>query len=156
MLKRCCVLTVVGLLLTAMVVGCGSRKSEIPDDPRQVVISFFGAMQKDDKAALAYMLDLPELMREARSDYALQTDQPRTFTNPEQILDDLTGDGKTKERWFSMQRIINEATVEDDHALVEVTFVDKDASKGYMTMFGLHKRQEKWRIYSFNVFEESP
>jgi hypothetical protein len=140
-------------LLSVVVAGCGGGPADISEDPRQVVISFFGAMQKDDKAALAHMLDMVELMRSSSSDYALQTDKPRTFTSPEDVLNDLTGEGKTKARWFSMQRIVNEAEVQEDHALVEVTFVDKDASKGYRTKFGLHKLQEKWRIYSFNVFK---
>ena len=134
-------------------VGCSGGKEEISADPRQAVISFFGAMQKDDRAALAHMLDLVELMKSGHSDYALQTDQPRRFTNPEEILNDLTGEGKTKTKWFALQRIVNKAEVDGDNALVEVTFVDKDASKGYMTTFGLHKVQGNWRIYSFNVFQ---
>jgi len=51
---------------------------------------------KDDKAALAHLLDLGELMSILNDDYALQTDEPRHFTSPEQILDDLTGEGQTK------------------------------------------------------------
>ena len=145
------------LLLSAVVVtGCSGEKGSSSDDPRQVVISFFGAMQKDDKAALAHMLDLVALMKDDNSDYALSTNNPRTFTSPEDILDDLTGDGKTKTKWFALQRIVNEAKIDGDNALVEVTFVDKGVSKGYRTMFGLHKIQNKWRIYSFNVFQESP
>jgi hypothetical protein len=123
-------------------------------DPRKVVMSFFGAMEKNDQAALARLLDLPELMRNTRTDYAVQTDSPRVFTNPKDILDDLTNDGLTKQRWFSYQRIVNKAEVTGEHATVEVTFVDKDASRGYMTKFGLHKVAGKWRIYSFKTFEQ--
>jgi len=111
----------------------------------------FGAMEKDDKATLAHLLDLSELMANYDQDYALQTDEPRHFTNPEQILDDLTGTGETKARWFSLQRIINEVSVDGDQATVEVTFVDKESSHGYRTKFGLRMVQSRWRIYSFNV-----
>jgi hypothetical protein len=124
------------------------------NDPRQVVIAMFGAMEKNDQAALAHLLDLPELMKTSADDYALQTDNPRTFHDPQEILKDLTDDGQTKKRWFSLQRIINNAQIMGETATVEVTFVDKDASQGYRTAFGLHKRNGKWRIYSFQTMQE--
>jgi hypothetical protein len=111
----------------------------------------FGAMEKDDRATLAHLLDLAELMRNFSEDYALQTDSPRVLTNPEQILDDLTGEGLTKRRWFSLQRIINKVEVTGETATVEVTFVDKQQSKGYRTKFGLHVVNGKWKIYSFKT-----
>lgn len=143
------------LLLAAFILsGCSGGPSQ--SDPRKVVISLFGAMEKNDQAALARILDLPALMKNTQSDYAIQTDSPRVFTSPKEILDDLTDDGKTKKRWFSYQRIVNQAEVTGDHATVEVTFVDKAASKGYMTKFGLEKENGKWRIYSFNTFQQAP
>jgi hypothetical protein len=138
-------------IMALATIGCGSGQQT---DPRQTVIALFGAMEKDDKAALTRILDLAELMQTINEDYALQTDSPRTFTNPQQILDDLTGDGKTKQTWFSLQRIINKAEIHGDVATVEVTFVDKERSRGYMTRFGLHKKNDKWRIYSFSMMNE--
>lgn len=139
------------VLLLGMTLGCSGSK---PSDPKSAVIAMFGAMEKNDRATLAHLLDLAELMKNLNEDYALQTDEPRRFTNPEQILDDLTEEGKTKQRWFSMQRIINEVNVIDqDRATVEVTFVDKENSRGYRTKFGVHKVQNRWKIYSFNVYQ---
>ncbi len=120
-------------------------------DPKSAVVTMFGAMEKNDKATLAHVLDLAELMRTYGEDYALQTDSPRVFTSPEQILDDLTGDGLTKRRWFSLQRIINDVEVLGETATVEVTFVDKEQSRGYLTKFGLHVVNGKWKIYSFKT-----
>ena len=124
-------------------------------DPKSAVIAMFGAMEKDDKAALAHLLDLAELMRHYGEDYALQTDSPRVFTSPEQILDDLTGEGLTKRRWFSLQRIVNKADVMGETATVEVTFVDKQLSRAYLTRFGLHVVNGKWKIYSFKTIQSS-
>jgi len=139
-------------LLTAcclsLAMACSSSNVS---DPKSVVMTMFGAMEKDDKATLAHLLDLAELMRNYREDYALQTDSPRVLTNPEQILDDLTGEGLTKRRWFSLQRIINKVEVTGETATVEVTFVDKQQSKGYCTKFGLHVVNGKWKIYSFKT-----
>lgn len=153
MFKRTALLWIaLGLLSGMLYSGCAENSQ---DDPRQTVISFFGAMEKNDPATLARLLDLSELMRNTREDYAVSTDQPRVFVNPKEILDDLTNDGLTKRRWFSMQRIIGNSDVQPETATVEVTFVDKQQSKGYLTKFGLHKTNGKWRIYSFKT-EEAP
>ncbi len=132
----------------SLVIACSSSSVS---DPKSVVITMFGAMEKDDKATLARLLDLAELMRNHGEDYALQADSPRVLTNPEQILDDLTGEGLTKRRWFSLQRIISKVEVQEETATVEVTFVDKQQSRGYRTKFGLHIVNGKWRIYSFKT-----
>jgi hypothetical protein len=139
-------------LLLLLWSGCTENKQS---DPRQTVISFFGAMEKNDQATLARLLDLSELMRNTKEDYAVSTDQPRVFTNPKDIIDDLTNEGLTKRRWFSMQRIVGNAEVSPETATVEVTFVDKQASQGYLTKFGLRKTNDKWRIFSFKTFVQA-
>ena len=139
--------------LLVLVVACSGPKL---DDPRQVVITMFGAMEKNDKATLTRVLDLAALMKDTNQDYALAGGEPRVFTNPQEILEDLTDDGETKRRWFSLQRIVNTAEIMGDNATVEVTFVDKEASQGYLTKFGLKKSNGKWKIYSFKTFQESP
>lgn len=144
------------VLLTLVVVFAGACSGPDMSDPKQVVISFFGAMEKDDKAALVRLLDLAELMKSSQDDYAYQTDEPRVFTDPEQVLNDLTGEGETKKTWFGYQRIINAVQIMGESATVEVTFVDKEPSRGYRTFFGLHLKEGKWRIYSFQVYQESP
>lgn len=140
------------LLLSFVLAGCAGDSG---GDPKKVVISMFGAMEKNDKAALAHLLDLPTLMQNTEDDYALSGDSARVFTNPQDILDDMTGNGVTKQRWFSMQRIIGETQIMDDQATVEVTFVDKANSKGYRAKFGLHRQNGKWRIYSFQTLSDN-
>ena len=137
------------LMTLSILGGCGSDDS---DAPRKTVISLFGAMEKNDQAALLYVLDMPELMKNLNEDYALQIESPRLFTSPEQILEDLTGEGQTKTTWFALQRIISSVNhTSDETATVDVTFVDKGKSKGYRTRFGLHKINDKWKIYSFKT-----
>ena len=151
MMRSIICLFVVAITALAGVTGCESNNQV---DPKQTVIALFSAMEKDDKAALTRILDLAELMQTINEDYALQTNNPRKFSNPQEILDDLTGEGQTKKTWFSLQRIINRTDIQGDVATVEVTFVDKEQSRGYMTRFGLHKTNGKWRIYSFKVMNE--
>ena len=140
------------LLAVALLLAIGiSCTDKIGSEPKSTVIAMFGAMEKDDRATLAHILDLSELMSNLSEDYALQTTNPRAFTSPEQILDDLTGNGRTKERWFSLQRIVNKAEVIGETATVEVTFVDKEKSQGWRTKFGLHKVHDQWKIYTFKT-----
>ncbi|MCK4633119.1 MAG: hypothetical protein KAT79_07580 [candidate division Zixibacteria bacterium] len=143
---RLIIMLLVGLFVLAT--GCSDSDGT---NPRKTVIAMFGAMEKDDKAALTALLDLSELMLHINEDYALQIESPRVFTSPEQILDDLTGEGLTKKRWFSLQRIISQSTTTGETAVVEVTFVDKEKSRGYRTKFGLHRTNGKWRISSFKT-----
>jgi len=123
-------------------------------EPREVVISLFGAMEKNDEASLTHLLDIPELMRNSQEDYALQVENARVFTNPEEVLKDLTGEGETKRVWFALQRIVSNARIMGETATVDVTFVDKAASHGYRTTFGLHLKYGEWRIYSFKTVQE--
>jgi len=150
--RLCFVFLIVVVAIGAMLLtACGGSDLS---DPRQTVISLFGAMEKDDEAALTHLLDLPELMRQSQEDYAVQRDEARVFTNPEQVLKDLTGDGETKKIWFAHQRIVANAKIIGETATVEVTFVDKEASRGYRTKFGLHLKNGEWRIFSFKTFTE--
>ena len=142
------------LLAFAIVMSFGCS-SDNQSDPRQTVISLFGAMERNDAAELAHLLDLTELMKDTGEHYALQGGEPQVYSNPQEILDDLTNDGETKQRWFSFQRIVNKSQITGDVATVEVTFVDKDESKGYMTKFGLKRTNGKWRIYTFQTLQEA-
>lgn len=137
------------VVLSTFVLGCGGAYS--PTDPRETVIAFFGAMEKNDEAALAHLLDLAELMKNKEKDYALQSDEPRVFTSPLDILKDLTGNGLTKTRWFSMQRIVNRAEINGPNATVEVSFIDQQSSTQYLTKFGLHIVNDRWQIYTFKA-----
>lgn len=137
------------LVFLAFVSGCGGAYS--PTDPRETVIAFFGAMEKNDEAALAHLLDLAELMKNKEKDYALQSDEPRVFNSPIDILKDLTGTGLTKTRWFSMQRIVNRAEINGESATVEVSFIDQQSSTQYLTKFGLHIVNDRWQIYTFKA-----
>ena len=141
--------SLIALSIALLAVSCTSSG---PAGPRAAVIELFGAMEKNDQAALAHLLDLTALMQNSEFDYALKTeDEPRQFTSPVEILEDMTGDGLTKKRWFSFQRIVSEVEMFGETATVEVTFVDKKSSINYLTKFGVHIVNEKWKIYTFKA-----
>ena len=140
-------ITIISLLLFVMAVSCG----ESQDSPRNTVIHLFGAMERNDRAAVNDLLDLSSLMQEGPQDYALSSDSARVFHSPDEILDDLTGDGLTRQRWFSLQRVVGSADIKGDTAFVEISFVDKAKGIQYFNKFGLHKVNGRWKIYSFRT-----
>lgn len=128
--------------------GCSGRGD---GSPRDTVTQLFGAMENNDRATVAHLLDLPALMNIKGQDYALQRPEPRVFYNPEDILDDLTEEGVTKTRWFSMQRVMGQSEIHGDTAFVEISFIDKQSNVQYYNKFGLHKVDGRWKIYSFKT-----
>ncbi|MFH2035754.1 MAG: hypothetical protein ABIJ45_05070 [Candidatus Zixiibacteriota bacterium] len=142
---------IIFIMAAIMISACESKYSS---DPKDTVIKLFGAMERNDKAAILPLIDLAQIMERGTSDYALQTDQPRVFHQPEELLEDLTGEGLTKTRWFSMQRVIGEVDMLGDSATVEVSFINKTTNIQYYTKFGLYKKEGYWKIYTFRKIEE--
>jgi hypothetical protein len=141
-----------GIALLSVLMFLGFSCGETVDSPKEVVVKMFGAMDRDDIAALNDVLDIPALMETGTQDYSLQADTARVFHNPEDLLNDLTGDGKTKQRWFSYQRVMGNTEIKDDTAFVEISFIDKAKSTQYYNKFGLHKdKSGRWMIYSFRT-----
>lgn len=135
-------------------VGCSSRGDK-SSDPRQVVINMLRAVEQSDETALAYYLDFSSLLRPGEKDYALKTsDSPRVFTNPKDLLADLMKGGLTHERWMAMQRIVGDASLSGDTALVEVSFISQKTNTQYYNKWGLRKIDDMWKIFSFGVLEK--
>lgn len=145
------ILLFISNLLLLMLLSCSNSGTR---SPRETVIRLFGAMERNEKAAILNLVDISALMEISGEDYALKSDNPRTFHNPEDILNDLTGDGLTKTRWFSLQRIIGKVEIVGDTAFVEVSFIDKEISKQYYNKFGLHKKDNNWKIYNFRTISQ--
>ena len=146
---RMLVIALISLVLIGLVACSGALPIE--EDPRKAVIKFFGAMESNDSTAIAHYLDFKTLMSPQGTDYALSTeDEPRIFNSPQDVINDLVDGGLTKQRWFSMQRVIGNATENNDSALVEVSFINKSTDVQYFTKFGLKRINDQWKIYSFN------
>ncbi len=143
------------LVLIGGLVACSSSPNT-EFDPRRAVIKFFGAMEENDTTSLAYFLDFEMLMKSSGTDYTLSSsDAPRVFNSPQEILADLVDGGLTKMRWFSMQRVVGDATTEEGMAQVEVSFINKQTDKQYYTKFGLRFIKDQWKIYSFKVKDDN-
>ena len=139
------------ILLSLALYGCGTT---LEPSPRQHVIKFFGAMERNDRPAIINSLDLTSLMQVAESDYALQLDTPRVMQSPISIVDDLTEDGQTKQVWFRMTRVVGDEEIIGDTAYVEVSFLNDSKGVQYYNKFGLRRIGEGWRIFSFRTLNE--
>lgn len=139
-----------GLLaaLSVFMISCGGDNR---DTPREVVIKLFGAMERNDRPGVEYLLDIPSLMARTTEDYALNSDSARVWHSPDDLLDDLVNDGKTKSRWFAHQRIVGRTEIHDDTAFVEISFIDKTTDTQYYNKFGLHLVEGRWKIYGFRT-----
>jgi hypothetical protein len=126
-------------VILLIIAGCSSGPNT-SSDPRKVVLNMFRAIQDDDRGKLAHYLDFPALMTPTGRDYALNLDTARTFNSPEQVLDDLLPGGETYSHWNNLQKIVNRVISQSaDTALVEVSFINKETSTQYYTIFGLDK-----------------
>ncbi|MFH1699000.1 MAG: hypothetical protein ABIE07_00300 [Candidatus Zixiibacteriota bacterium] len=147
MYKNLLALILAGIMIIS---GCSS-KPNTDQDPRKVVINFFGAMEANDDKAIAHYIDFERMMKPQTTDYALSGDTARKFSLPTDIIDDLMDGGLTKKRWFSMQRIVNNSENFGDSASVEVSFINPTTNTQYLTKFGLRKINDTWKIYSFKM-----
>ncbi|MCH9031252.1 MAG: hypothetical protein IIB00_03200 [candidate division Zixibacteria bacterium] len=140
------------LILSSLTLfGCGTI---LEPSPRQHVIKFFGAMERNDRPAIINSLDLVSLMQVSESDYALKLETPRVMQSPISIVDDLTEDGQTKQVWFRMTRVVGDQEIIGDTAYVEVSFLSESKGVQYYNKFGLRKIGEGWRIFSFRTLNE--
>ncbi len=140
-------------LILLIIAGC-STKVNTESDPRKAVIKMFGAIEDNDRETLAHYLDFKTLLSVTGRDYALQMDSVRQFHDPEEILDDLLVGGLTHSRWQAMQLVVGSASQQNDSALVEVSFINKQTDTQYYNKFGLQKINDVWKIYSFSVKDE--
>jgi hypothetical protein len=147
MLRNWLLLLPVALLVIS---GCSSGPNT-ESDPRKVVLKAMKAIENNDRATLAHYLDFETLLKHGERDYALKTDTPRVFNDPEQILDDLLEGGLTNSRWQALQRVVGSASQQNDSALVEVSFINKETDTQYYNKFGLRKINDVWKIYSFSA-----
>ncbi|MCI0531105.1 MAG: hypothetical protein L0Y74_04040 [candidate division Zixibacteria bacterium] len=144
---------VLGILFTLAIWGCS--KEELPD-PKSDVIEFFGKnMPFADTLAVLKKLDVPAIVEDRKLQLASDGDTTRArgYT-ADTLLADLMPGGILNERWLKYQIIVSEVTVKGDSALVEISFVDPDASVQYYNKIGLYLTEEKlWKIYSFRTLK---
>ena len=145
-------LSVLVVLALLIIWGCSSGVNT-DSDPRRVVIKMFNAMENNEREDLAHFLDFAALLKSHGRDYALQMDSARAFRSAEEILDDMVDSGLTKIRWFGMQKVVGSSEIMGDTALVEVSFINKKTDTQYYNKFGLHRINDRWKIYSFSVRE---
>ena len=117
--------------------------------PDQSVYTFFDAMTEGDANQLVQVLDSSVYTGTSNAP-GLDTlfDGASFEARRNRILLELTG-GELKGLWLSKQVIVGGTQRKGDTATVEVSFVEKDSGKHFLTRFGLVKKGKHWLIFSF-------
>lgn len=98
------------------------------------------------------VLDIEKILQERKNDLISQGREKETLgVTKDFLLQDLTSQGKTGQKWISSQIVIGQTEIMGDSALVEVSFIDKKTSIQYYNKFGLYYKDGAWKIYAFRM-----
>lgn len=119
--------------------------------PDRAVYTFFDAMTQGDANRMAAVLDSSVFLGHSGAPELDTLFVGRDFdARRNRILLELTG-GDLKGLWMSKQIIVGRTERQGDTAGVEVSYVDPETGKQYLTRFGLAKKGESWQIFSFRL-----
>lgn len=139
----------VAILLTLLALSCTGTP-----EPRQTVLDFIESLQQDSTSIeyLEQLLDFDELIYES-SIYTYDTSVSKS-KNSDDFAALLLKGGKIRDRWLSNQIIIGSVQISGDTAIVEVSFINREARpvKQYYNKMGVHRIDEEWRIFAFKLF----
>ena len=133
------------LTLSMLLAGCSSQPS-----PRQVTMEFVGSVVEDDSLAIERLLDI-EMMVERRMMEIPPTDSTQT---PEyfrdRIIENLTGDGGTRQLWKEHRLVVNDEEIAGDTAQVELTLMDQERGIIQYLLVYLYRGQDgSWRVFKY-------
>lgn len=133
------------IIFAIAVIACSGRPG-----PKDVVFDFIDAVLTSDSLRVMDDLDLDEyvklfLMEMSPEDSSLAISERRQKT-----IKSLLGDGDTRSRWLRQQIVVNEASVADNLAEVEVSFIDQASGHMVYTKMQLKKQpDDTWKIIFF-------
>ncbi|MGH8004972.1 MAG: hypothetical protein ACRECJ_09660 [Limisphaerales bacterium] len=121
--------------------------AETPAD--RAVYTFFDAMRQGDANRMAAVLDSSVFLGRSGAPELDTLFLGREFeARRNRVLLELTG-GNVKRLWLSKQVIVGRTELRGDTSVVEISFVDPETDKQYLTRFGLARKGKTWRIFSF-------
>lgn len=137
-------------LFILILAGCGQAP------PDRAVYTFFDAMTQGDANRMAAVLDSAVFLGRSGA-LELDTLLPQAGFDERRnrILMELTG-GNVKRVWLSDQVIVGRTQRGGDTAWVEVSFVDPETRRHYLTQFGLRSKLKSWQIFTFRGKRDIP
>jgi hypothetical protein len=132
-----------GLFFPLLFLAC----AEAPAD--RTVYTFFDAMRQGDANRMAEVLDSSiYLGRSGAAELDTLTPGDDFEARRNRVLLELTG-GNLKRLWMTKQIVVGRTETSGDTAAVEVSFVDTETEKQYLTRFVLLKKSGTWQIVRF-------
>jgi len=123
------------------------------NQPKNTVMSFFGAMRSADTLGIESTVDLERILAERKNELlqAGKTAQADSL-NKEKLIEELTV-GNLNQLWLKNQIVVGKTEKKGDTALVEISFIDPNTGTQYYNKMALYRIDEGWKIFAFKVLK---
>jgi len=134
-----------GLVFMTIFMGCSGGP-----DPKDTVFAFIEAVMTSDSLGVVNNLDVDTYVKFRMAEISPQDTAAAIAENRAKTIQSLLGDGTTRSRWMSQQILVNEASVSDSIAEVEVSFIDLTTRHQLYTKMQLKRQPDNsWKIIYF-------
>ena len=135
------------ILPLLLIISCSGNQ------PKNTVMTFFGAMRSADTLGIVNTVDLEKILAERKSELlsAGKTAQADSL-NKEKLIEELTV-GNLNQVWLKNQIVVGKTEKKGDTALVEISFIDPNTGTQYYNKMALYRKDKNWKIFAFKVLK---
>ena len=135
------------ILPLLLIISCSGNQ------PKNTVMTFFGAMRSADTLGIVNTVDLEKILAERKNELlsAGKTAQADSL-NREKLIEELTV-GNLNQVWLKNQIVVGKTEKKGDTALVEISFIDPNTGTQYYNKMALYRKDKNWKIFAFKVLK---
>lgn len=133
------------IALTMIVFACSGKPN-----PKDTVFDFIEGVKTSDSLKVVNNLDVDAYVKSRMIEMSPEDSAKALEENRVKTIQSLLDDGPTRLRWLDQQIVVNEATVKDSIAEVEVSFINKTTLHQLYTKMQLKLQPDgTWKITYF-------
>jgi len=119
-------------------------------DPKDTVFSFIDAVLNSDSLRVVNNLDVDSYVKSMMTEMSPEDSAAALEENRVKTIQSLLGDGSKRLFWQSQQIVVNQASVQDSIAEVEVSFINLTTRHQIYTKMQLKLQPDNtWKIIYF-------
>lgn len=119
-------------------------------NPKDTVFEFIGAVMTSDSLGVMKTLDVDAYVKMRMAEMTPEDSADVLEENRAKTIQSLLGDGIIRAHWQGQQILVNESTVKDSTAEVEVSFIDRTTRHMVYTKMQLRLQPDNtWKIIYF-------